>query len=211
MVSWPTYMLATLMVLVGTACQETRPYRKDRDSILSLTEIRENTRDDVEMDWQEIPERSSAIVFWTPSLEGGVNRSHFAKSEWGGTAYGLHFLSSWVGPSGVFPRAQIQLARAGPRGLFTVRAIRTSLEDYTKQLKLGAGLHLGEKRRFRNRLGPIKYLRFGYDPAECISFSQFMRNGWRDRLFGYYCVDAEQGLSSDRIVAVLNAIDVAER
>ncbi len=157
-----------------------------------------------DIEWRQILEEKSRIVFRVRALEGGVKRFYVGVEK-----CGARYLGRWVGPSGRLPRATIVVSQVAHNCVFTLQAMRPSLKDFIKSAERPEGkrVSFGKEEISSNSLGRITYLRYSVNSTECVSFRQFWRTPFRGLLQGVYCADAT-GLSRDAILTVLKAIAI---
>ena len=158
-----------------------------------------------DVEWQQIREEQSRIVFRAPGLEGGIKRFYVGLDE-----CATRYVGRWVGPSGFSPTANIRVDSLGGVCVVSVKDMRRSLKDYLRDMNLpeGSRMIFGNGGTSDNALGRITYLRISVNSTECISFKQQWRSPFRGILFGFYCVHAGEALSLDTILEVLQGIGV---
>jgi hypothetical protein len=153
---------------------------------------------DEEVEWHEIREESSLIVFTGPGLQGGTSRFYRGVGD-----RSFHYVGRWVGPSGRFPVAEIAITRIGGDALFTMKGMRGPEYSAARTFE-GRVVRWGARSSTQNALGDIDYALFSLEDAECVAFSQLRREASvRSMLRGHYCAEV---LTEEVIRDVLNGI-----
>ena len=162
---------------------------------------------DMGMEFAEIGEADSNLVFYGPGLDGGYRKFLIAKNpQFDTITVGIY------GPRrGGFPRAQIVLYEGAPGRYFPTAP---ELSRYLAETEFFKGRKIipGQEDNTRNAAGDIRYLTFMADAIPCIAFQQFM--GFRDdggmgtkRLSGYYCRgEGKPTISAGEAVEIVNTI-----
>ncbi len=121
----------------------------------------------------------------------------------------------WSSTSSLFPKAQLVLQKLAPLMYFSYGF---EIEEYIKRMKFLADKNssIGERKSATNSIGQIVYRKFTFDDFQCMAFGQNFGDTvhdsrilqFSDLLRGFYCGDRGEKLSSDRIVQVVDSIDV---
>lgn len=162
---------------------------------------------DMGMEFEEIPEENSNLVFYGPGLDGGYRNFLTGKSpQFDTITVGMY------GPRrGGFPRALLRLDEAAPQRHFLTEP---ALSRYVAEMEFFKGRKIapGGEGKTRNPAGDIRYLTFLADAMPCVAFMQFM--GFRDegglgdkRLSGFYCRgEGKPAISAGEAVEIVQAI-----
>lgn len=161
---------------------------------------------DMGMEFEEIAEADSSIVFYGPGLEGGYRKFLTAQTpQFDTITVGLY------GPRrGVFPRAQIQLYELAPRRFFPSTL---SLSDYVEETEFFKGRKItpGEEGETRNAAGSVRYLTLRADAMPCVTFVEII--GSRDmggmgskNLSGFYCRERGAAITAGEAEKIVQAI-----
>ncbi len=158
-----------------------------------------------DVEWQQIREEQSRIVFRAPGLEGGIKRFYVGLDE-----CATRYVGRWVGPSGFSPTANILVNSHLPNCVLSLQDMRRSLKDDLRDMNLPewSRMTFGNEGTSDNALGRITYLQYSVNSTECVWFKQHLRSPFRGSHLGYYCVHAGEALSVDTIVKVLQGIGV---
>ncbi len=161
-------------------------------------------------DWTQITEDETKLVFDAPGVEDGVRR--FYKRT---MLIEPHYqeLGIWVGPSGRYPRARIVITELAA---YYYYEFKEDLKDIVRGMLEDKEVSFGKENTSENVVGDISYLKYSSELGQCVAFSQHWGQGTAEdvpddsdsKLFGYYCVDAEDSLSAETVAAVLKGIGV---
>ena len=161
---------------------------------------------DMGMEFEEIAEADSSIVFYGPGLDGGYRKFLTAQTaQFDTITVGIY------GPRrGAFPRAQIQLHELAPRRYFPSAL---SLSDYVEETEFFQGRKIapGAEGETRNAAGSIRYLTLRADAMPCVAFVEII--GGRGtggmgskRLSGFYCRETGAAITAGEAVGIVQAI-----
>lgn len=175
--------------------------------IIGLTAAKTNAAE-TNIEWRQIPEGKSKIVFFAPGLEGGNRRFYRGQMN------RIHTVTrgEWAGPSGRFPNAEILFFELAPN--YRLRAGRYVLKYFAEFLEFRRGRKVtyGEEMSSRNAVGRVIYGRLSGESVDCVQFAQLWREfGNRQRVIvGSYCIDARDNLSDSTIQAVIEGIGIRD-
>ena len=160
-------------------------------------------------DWTQITEDETKLVFDAPGVKGGV-RQFYKRAMRVEPHYQERGI--WVGPSGLYPRAQILITELSS---YYYYEFKEDLKDIVRGMLKDKEINFGKENTSENVVGDISHLKYSFELGQCVAFSQY----WDQvdspagdignaHLFGFYCVGAEDSLSAETVAAVLKGIGV---
>jgi hypothetical protein len=160
---------------------------------------------DSDIEWQQIREEESRIVFRAPGLEEGIKRFYIGLDR-----CATRYMGRWVGPSGFSPTAYVLVNSHFARCVLSFEQMRRSLKDDLRDMNIpeGSRVIFDNEETSDNALGRVTFLQFSVNSTECVAFKQHWRSPFRGSLWGSYCVDAGEALSRNTILEVLQGIGV---
>ena len=167
---------------------------------------------DLGREWRSLEVSETSLIFTAPGLESAGKR--FMLSNAPNYSHTTE-VGIWASPSVLFPKAQIVLQKLSPGYSFTYGM---EIDKFINNLKFVRDKNptVGERTSASNSIGEIVYRKFSFGEFECIAFGQNFGDpaydpqvlDYLDLLFGFYCGDSGEKLSSISIAQVVKSIGV---